>query len=136
MKTRELLRAHVITIPQDATLQDAIDRFDLYQVTELPVVDEDGILVGLLVEADVSPAVLTAFSSGSGNKLKNDPFSIYVRDPVSVSEDDDVQTASALLLEHGLSRIPIVFEGKVVGTIGRVDICQAILDESVTTGNG
>jgi CBS domain pair. len=48
MRVQEFVDTHAPYLHADATLQDAVDKLDLYKATALPVLDEDGTVVGLL----------------------------------------------------------------------------------------
>lgn len=48
---------------------------------------------------------------------------IMTREVITVSPDDDVQTAANLLLEHHISGLPVIDDdGKVVGVISEADL--------------
>src|ERR1044071_3620367 len=61
MKVLELMKVHVVTTSPEASLRDAVDLFDLYQVSGLPVVTADGELIGVITEFDVIHALLPEF---------------------------------------------------------------------------
>lgn len=138
MKALELLRAHINKIPPDATMREMVDMLDLYQVLLLPVVDEDDQLVGAVYEDLVLQSVL-----GSGaSELRDQPSREHARDvaltirardimmapPVAVDEHEDALDALIKMQDSGLTRLPVTSKGRVVGTISRVDICQALLE--------
>ena len=57
MQALELMKTHVVKTTPYASLGEAVDLMDLYQVNGLPVVDEDEILCGMLTEDDVLRAL-------------------------------------------------------------------------------
>ena len=140
MKVLELMKVHVIRASMDATIGDAVDMMDLYQVTSLPIVDADDKISGIVTESDVVRALLPVFlgdSSGdSAASLPSRSQSVLpLSNPtvVAVDEGDDVLVAAELMLRHGLDRLPVTGEDRLVGTIGRIDICQAILEGQLTS---
>jgi CBS domain-containing protein len=132
MQALEIMKTHVVKTTSDATLGEAVDLMDLYQVSGLPVVDADGRLCGMLTERDV----LRAMQGEQNHPLGLNPLaeSFAVADfmttpPVSVSEHDAVLTAAQLMLERGLKRLPVTTEeGKVIGTLNRIDVLQAVFE--------
>ena len=53
---------------------------------------------------------------------------IMSRNPVSVSQDDTVERAAQMMLEHTISGLPVVDEsGKVVGIITQSDVFRAFM---------
>jgi CBS domain-containing protein len=138
MKALELLRAHVVKIPPGASMRDMADMLDLYQVLLLPVVDEDDRLVGAVYEDQVISTILAAFprpgadlsehSVPDAQAIDTSAADIMLAPPVVVDEQDDAFTALTLMTDTGLPRLPVISDGRVIGTISRVDICQALLE--------
>ena len=136
MNVQELLRAHVIKVPPDASVREMVDLFDLYQVLVLPVVDEDDHLLGAVYEDQVCLALFVDGVDTLRDSLLRDGVIQRVdalraqdlmADPVAADEHEDVFHTLAVMCETGLTRLPVTCSGKVIGTISRVDICQALL---------
>lgn len=138
MQVMEVMKTHVVKTSPEATLSQAVDLMDLYQVNCLPVVEEDGRLCGIISEADVLRAALPdgveAESAEPWTEARRGAAEYAVRDymtvpPVSVSESLDLREASALLLTRNLKRLPVLSEeGQVVGTLNRIDVLQALFE--------
>ena len=137
MTVVELMKTHIVKISPDASLQDAVDMFDLYQLTSLPVVDSDGFPLGLVTEHRIASELIPGFiaNSGMSTSRHEEPGKggIAVRDlmitpPLVVDENVDVLDAAKIMNENDLERLPVTTEGRVIGTISRIDICQAILE--------
>jgi CBS domain-containing protein len=58
---------------------------------------------------------------------------LMTRDPITISPGSDLQTAARLLLQHGIRRLPVVDEGKLVGLVTVADVVGAIADMSIDT---
>jgi len=50
----EILSGELVTIALDQSLDEAIELMELHQVRRLPVVEDDGRLVGMIAQADVA----------------------------------------------------------------------------------
>ena len=132
MQALEIMKTHVVKTTPAATLSEAVDLMDLYQVSGLPVVDACGLLCGVLTERDV----LRAMEGASEHPLGLDALAANrtVADfmtvpPLSVSENTDVLQAASLMLREGVKRLPVTTaEGKVIGTLNRIDLLQAIFE--------
>jgi CBS domain-containing protein len=48
---------------------------------------------------------------------------------IAVDENTDVLEAAAIMLQKKVKRLPVTAEGKLVGIISRIDICQAVLED-------
>ena len=128
MRVLELMRSHVVTISPTASLAEAVDKLDLYQVSGLPVLDENDRLIGVVTEHDVISWVLPGSREG-----KQDPASVTVSEVMTapaahIDEYADVMDAVRLMLERRIKRLPVTSGGRLVGIISRIDVCQAILE--------
>jgi len=140
----EMMKTHVVTVRLDSTLADAVDRMDLYQVDELPVVDGDARLCGMLLESDVALAVaklvLTATGSksasgvdGAADVAEHRVKSIMQTNILSVRDTEEVTLSLIVEILEDCRRVPVVdAEGKIVGTLNRVDIIQALFERTIT----
>jgi len=143
MKVLELMRVHVNKIGPDAALPDVIDIMDLYQVVTVPVVDADGFPLGVVTESNIEDALLVPFDAAASalpsnsrqadlarllkNARETKVSAIMSSPAVCVDEEMDALEAASLMLSHGITRLPVTSQGRVVGMIGRIDICQGLL---------
>jgi len=56
---------------------------------------------------------------------------LMTRSPITISPGSDLQTAARLLLEHGIRRLPVVDEGKLVGLVTVADVIGTIADMNI-----
>jgi CBS domain-containing protein len=135
------MHTHVVTVQPEDTLRDAVDKMDLYQVSGLPVVDDEGHLVGVITEHDIIRELLPspdethsdeswhdlpARAARVRNMLVKDAMTSNV---IAVGENTEVLEAAAIMLQKKVKRLPVTAEGKLVGIISRIDICQAVLED-------
>jgi CBS domain-containing protein len=117
----ELMRVHVPTLTPSSTLRDAVDKMDLYQVSGLPVVDEEGLVVGMVTRTPVIDALLQDISCAAG------PVSALMATPITVGETDQAADALRMMVEKDIQMVAVVSGGQMAGTLTRVDILQAML---------
>ncbi len=136
VRALEMMKTHVQRVSPDATLREAVDLMDLYQVSALPVVSEEGTLVGVVTERDVVDSLYTlegtitpeAFTTWgrAGQRLVGE---IMTSPPLFVTEEAEVRVATIQMLEHDLKRIPVVNGSmEVIGVLNRVDVLQALFE--------
>ena len=53
MRARELMSTPVITVRPEATLKEVAEQMATHRVSGVPVVDEAGLLVGIVAESDI-----------------------------------------------------------------------------------
>lgn len=146
MHVLEFVDTHAPCLHTDSTLQDAVDKLDLYKATALPVLDDDGVIVGLITERQVFDALFAEWHSASRKvpAPQLEPFRAYAQarkdtpitqwmtpDPPVLSEHAPIEEAVAQMLQHGLDTLPVQGEGKYIGTIRLVDCCQALLEQEL-----
>ncbi len=145
MRVLELMHTHLVTVQPDDTLRDAVDKMDLYQVSGLPVVDDEGRLVGVITEHDIIRELLPHPGESESDeqyraewqdlatraaRVRNMPVKQAMTSKViSVDENTDVLEAAGIMLQHKVKRLPVTANGKLVGIISRIDICQAVLED-------
>jgi CBS domain-containing protein len=55
------------------------------------------------------------------------PVSEVMRSPVvTVAEDTPIQVIAEILQEHGIKRVPVLRDGRVVGIVSRADLVRAL----------
>ncbi len=90
-----------------------------FNIGSLPVVDENGLLVGLVSEFDL----LDILRKLNGRELKDvQAKEIMSRDVKFVHEDTPVDEIIRLLEDEHLIRVPVVKDGKLRGVVARRDI--------------
>ncbi len=147
MQVLELMKTHVTTTRPESTLGEAVDLMDLYQVPCLPVVDATKRLCGILMDDDVLRAMTeeaqgaaeagAAMSEADLNRAlaANHAAHLLVQDfmlrpAISISEHCDARQAARLLLTHAVECLPVTDDlERVVGTVSRVDIIQAVFEQ-------
>lgn len=133
LTVQQVMRVHVPTLHPDCTLRDALDKIYLYQVTALPVVDDDRVVVGIVSRSDVllhalegGPASLAEGAAAHSEDRIGDWMS-----PVSLcAEPEDLASDVGLrMLAAAAETVPVISEGRLVGTLCLLDILQAMLTE-------
>jgi predicted transcriptional regulator len=134
-----LMKTHLVTVNATSPLSDAVDRMDLYQVDELPVLDEEGRVCGTIEEAAIARFVshVLVDQGPDDPSVTISTITVTVRDvmlqdvPVLNESDNITRTLiDDLLLRH--RRIAVVSEeGKPVGSLNRVDVIQALISGEI-----
>ena len=144
LRVEDAMVVRTVRIKQDANLYQAAEIVALSRVSDLMVVDEDDNFIGVLSEGDILRAALpdmdeivaeggsldTAFDIflKKGKNLSKLPILPFViTEPLLVDTQDHVAKATTLLLDMNIRLLPVVKDGKLVGTISRADVCQAVI---------
>jgi CBS domain-containing protein len=126
---REVMTSPAVTIRPMAEVAEAARILDRLSLTSLPVVEEDGRLVGVLGEADVIGQLTTFEEGGSATHRRVDV--LRVRDVMThrvltVCADDALADVVALMSGTTLKSLPVLLHDRVAGVISRRDIVRAL----------
>ncbi|MGE3796470.1 MAG: CBS domain-containing protein [Thermomicrobiales bacterium] len=109
---REIMTTEIVTTSPDASVADTADELRSRGFGGLPVVDENGFLVGMVSEYDII--------SKRGRCVRD----IMSRGVISVGDEASADQVTTLMGLHGIRRVPIVREGKLVGLVTRSDLLR------------
>jgi CBS domain-containing protein len=121
MRIKELMSHPVVTCPNSTTLEDAARLMWEYDCGIVPIVNDDGRLVGVVTDRDICMAGYT-----QGRPLREIPVvTAMASQVVAAHADDGVESVEALMRDHKVRRIPILdSEGRPVGIASMNDLAR------------
>jgi CBS domain-containing protein len=136
MLVREVMTSPAITVHEAATIKDAIHLLEEHSIAAMPVLDNNGGIVGVLSEADVIREMVVPDQRAHEVpvRLTPPPFHARVADVMSkhaltVTSDTDLASAADLMTSTAVKSLPVVDRGEVVGVISRRDIIRMLSRE-------
>jgi CBS domain-containing protein len=133
MLVREVMSSPVVTVGPRTPVKQAVRLLDEHRITSMPVVDEEGRLVGVVSEADVLRDALPPDRRTHERlvELAAPPVHLVVTDvmthlPMSVGPDDDLVDAVELMVDTQVKSLPVVSSGRVVGMVSRRDVIAVL----------
>ena len=113
MKIQEIMTTNVIRAKHDMTVQEASDIFTEHGFHHIPVVDDQNHVIGIVSDRDVMKHVSPYLGTEQERELDRDTLKLLVSnvmtaDPITITEDSRIDTASILLLEHSFSCLPVM----------------------------
>lgn len=135
MPVGEVMSRPVFTLPVDTGLYEAGRRLAYHGRGQAPVVNADGILVGLLTRSDLANAgqwPKPGASEQAWEAWRTQGIETVMETPVpSVSPAADLRRAATALLDSGLPGLPVVDDlGRVIGFVSRSDVLRAALRDA------
>lgn len=144
VQIQEVMTVRSARIRYDSSVNHAAEIVALSKVSDLMVVDKDESFMGVLSEGDILRAALpdvdeildeggsldTAFGLflRKGRDLAELPITpLVIHEPIVVGPEDHVAKATAVLMDQQIRLLPVVKDGKLVGTVSRADICRAVI---------
>jgi CBS domain-containing protein len=129
MFVREVMTSPAVTIRPSDEVAEAARILDRLSLTSLPVVEEDGRLVGIIGEADVISHLTTPPEGRSASHRRVD--ALRVRDVMThrvltAAADDDLAQVVALMSGTTLKSLPVLLHDRVAGVVSRRDVVRAL----------
>jgi len=129
----DLMSAPVHTITGDRTLSALAELFDRHDVRHVPVIDDEGDVVGLVSDRDVLRNILTdqadvPLSVRAAAMHGTMVESVMTAEVVTLEPNDTTQKAARLMLENKFGCIPVTEGARLVGIITQSDflsLCAA-----------
>jgi len=137
MRVRDLMTTDILTVGPEASLKEAARRMLEGEISGLPVINDDGDLVGIITEADFMATeadrrvtrragLLRLFVRDaeipSHERLVGD---VMTADVKVIGPESDHAEAARLMEKEGIKRIPVVADGQLIGLIARADMLKA-----------
>jgi len=131
MLVREVMTPDPLTVQPDDTLRTAQERMSECACRRLPVVDENGHLVGIITDRDVrlalnSPLVLRERWQDDMLVNQTTVEVCMTPDPIVIAPDAPVQDAADILLKRKISGLPVLEGDRLVGIITVTDLLGAL----------
>jgi CBS domain-containing protein len=146
---RDVMNTRPVRVRHDSNIHQAAEIVALSGVSDLMVVDGDENFIGVLSEGDILRSAMpnTDEILDEGGTL-DDAYGIFmqkgrhlaelpveplvIREPIVLDENNHVAQAAAILIDRNIRLLPVVKDGKLVGTVSRSDICRAVVGTAVT----
>jgi diguanylate cyclase (GGDEF)-like protein len=117
----DVMASPIFCLPQDATLRQAAEMLLQLRINSIPIVDEDGCLVGILSERDV---IDVAAKTGNWQLPLHHKMT---RKVVQFSADAPARTIHDFLCRNGIRRVVVSDEqGCPVGVISRANLLRRL----------
>jgi CBS domain-containing protein len=144
LKVRDLMTPEVVTVHPTTPIKDVARSLVDHRISGMPVVDDDGRIVGVVSEGDLivkeqgkdaaerrplarifgdSPATRAQLAKG----LALTAGDAMTAPAVTVSADALVGEAAAIMTRKRINRLPVVDGDKLVGVVSRADIVRAFV---------
>jgi len=139
---RDIMTTPIVTVGPDLPFREVVTLMLAHRISGVPVVDEEGRLLGIVTEADLiykeeAPPPSPALVPWHGSSLRLERIvdrhrkasgltagDLMTENVVTATEETGVHELAHLMLGRDINRIPIVRAGRVVGIVTRADILK------------
>jgi len=150
MKVKNIMTKHPVALKQSDSLETVLKVLAKNKISGCPIINSKRQVIGIISETDILnlidvyssikkseslPLLLGILVSGESfenvkkslKKILDLPVRDFmVKKVITIDEDDDVYKAARLMNKHGINRLPVVKNDKLVGIITRADIVKAL----------
>ena len=119
-QVKDVMTDRVVTVGPEATIDEAVSLLLDHKVSGLPVIDNEGRLVGVISEIDIIDLVYNADIDTSS------VCDFMTRDTRSLDAEASLDDAAKIFCTQSIRRIPIVGDGRLVGIISRRDLIRVV----------
>lgn len=118
-----IMTPNPVTVTPSTSVDEARKIMQRHRFRHLPVVNDNGQLVGLITQTDVLAAT-DSFLRTSDSRMPVPHFpveDVMVTELMTVDERISVRQAALLIEKHRIGCLPVVTEGRLVGIITDTD---------------
>ena len=143
MKARDIMSTKVVTVSPSTSVRDVAGLMVEKHVSGLPVLNDNGTLVGMVSEGDLlrRPEIGTekhrrrwvSFFSGVDSQAREFTKShalrasdVMTKQVIHVSEETPLGDVVGLMEKHNIKRLPVLSDGELVGIVSRADLLRAL----------
>ncbi len=125
-KVRDIMSTPPITIKADASVQDAAKLMFENKIGSVLVVDDEGVLKGIITERDL------VYIVASGKNIVASKYPVWqamTEDPITIEPEDPITRAIAIMKEANIRHLPVVDKDKKpIGVISIRDVVNYIIE--------
>lgn len=123
MTAEHYMTPGVVTIRPEATISEAIELLLNRRISGLPVVDEQGRMIGMITE-------FALMAMAYDQNIQHQTVAQHMtRDVITVDASDTISRIADLCILHRVRRLPVLDGGRLVGLVSRRDVLQALHTE-------
>lgn len=143
---RDVMQRDVRAVGPEATLQEVAEILAQREYSGLPVVDDEGRLLGIVTEGDLLVRARRLqlpliFPFIGGHVYLENPrrfeeqlrkavgvnvTDVMTKDVVAVAEDTPLHELAEIMVQRKINRLPVANDGRLVGLVTRDDIIRAV----------
>ncbi|MDF2772539.1 MAG: hypothetical protein K0S86_2033 [Geminicoccaceae bacterium] len=134
LTVRDIMTERPRTVTPESDLRDAARDMVRLGLGGLPVVDDSGLVIGMIGERELLRSLSGYLQGGrsEGTQAPGSPPKQTVREAMTrhvlcVSPDQAIADVSSMMTNKDVDRVPVVRDGRIVGMLTRGDIVRKLL---------
>jgi len=145
MQAKDVMTSTVISASPDTPVHDLVRLMLRHRISALPVVDEDGHVLGIVSEGDLlsvpegiygKPAWWLAGLMVGANidyeqLYERTAKEVMTRPVISVEEDTELAKIAKTLEHKHIKRVPVLSNGRLVGIVSRANLLHGLANDII-----
>ncbi|MBW1736467.1 MAG: CBS domain-containing protein [Deltaproteobacteria bacterium] len=147
LNASDIMTTDVITVKKDTNLKDLAKLLYESHINGVPVVDDDGLLIGIICESDLIrkdkklhiPTVVAIFDwvlyLESPKKIEKEIQRInattvedlYTKNVITVDEKTPIDEIATIMEQKKIYTIPVMDGDRLVGIVGKADLLRSLV---------
>ena len=147
LNASDIMTTEIITVKKETSLKELAEILYKNRINGVPVVDDDGLLIGIICESDLIqkdkklhiPTVVAVFDAvfylESSKNIEKEIKRInattveelYTKKVVTVDEKTPIDEIATLMTQKKIYTIPVMDGERLVGIIGKGDVIRTFL---------
>lgn len=147
LNASDIMTTDVITVKKDTSLKDLAKLLYENHINGVPVVDDDGLLIGIICESDLIrkdkklhiPTVVAIFDwvlyLESPKKIEKEIQRInattvedlYTKNVITVDEKTPIDEIATVMEQKKIYTIPVMDGDRLVGVVGKADLLRSLI---------
>ena len=120
----DYMSQHIVTLSKDTDVLEAIEKLIKHRITSAPVIDEQGILIGMFSERNgINVVMKTSYNQSMGGKVAEFMATDFFR----VDSESSILDVAAEFDKTPTRSFPVFEDIDLVGVISRIDVLRALL---------
>jgi len=125
LTARDFMTKRLVTLRPEMDVMRAVQLLLKNRISGAPVVDTDGLLVGVFSEKCAMQVLLDA----AYEQLPSNQIGLFMdTDPQTIDPDTQLLSIAQVFLLTSYRRLPVQENGRLIGQISRRDVMRASLD--------
>lgn len=130
MRISSIIKRDFHSINVNDTIDNALVMMHELRINGMPVVDNNNVLVGMVVKADIY-----RFMIHPGHYVSCPVEWVMSKSVILAQPDEDISIVAKRLRKNDIIAVPIVENDKIVGMISIEDLLDYFLDENVNSND-
>ncbi len=140
VSVQDVMTNNVYSVTKDTEVQEAANILSERKISGMPVINEQGRVIGVISEADILASAGLGKKRAAGDFLRrlmgeavtgrrpgHRAGDVMTSPPITTGPFEDIKEVAVVLDKHRIKRLPVVDnDGKLLGIISRGDIIRAI----------